>query len=103
VRFYVAGWISWYSKAEKLEFYNDEEDIVEAPPYPRKPRRRPITETEEEYHRRLQEWEAGKPYDREVKVKGNSMTQKYYVDRLLPIYCSAIDSMRKIDNKPWFL
>jgi hypothetical protein len=28
VTFYVAGWISWYSKAEKLEFYNDEEDYI---------------------------------------------------------------------------
>jgi len=39
----------------------------------------------------------------EIKVKGNAMTQKYYVNRLLPIYCQAIESMRKIDNKPWLL
>ena len=31
------------------------------------------------------------------------MTQKYYVKRLLPIYCEAIESMRQIDNKPWLL
>ncbi|KAF2174545.1 hypothetical protein K469DRAFT_707336 [Zopfia rhizophila CBS 207.26] len=76
---------------------------IEHPPYPSKPRRRPTTETEEEYHRRVQEWEAGKPYDVEIKVKGNAMTQKYYVDRFLPIYCQAIKSMREIDDKPWLL
>jgi hypothetical protein len=38
-----------------------------------------------------------------VKVKGNTMTQKYYVDRLLPIYVQAVKSMRLIDDKPWLL
>jgi DDE superfamily endonuclease len=31
------------------------------------------------------------------------MTQKYYVDKLLPIYCDAIECMRQIDHKPWLL
>lgn len=31
------------------------------------------------------------------------MTQKYYAERLLPIYCDAIHSMRYIDDKPWLL
>lgn len=31
------------------------------------------------------------------------MTQKYYVDRLLPLYCDAIRSMRNIDDKSWLL
>lgn len=103
IRFHIAAWISWWGKSEKLEFYNDEEDKVEVPPYPSKPRHRPTTETEAEYHCRIQEWEAGKPHDGEVKVKGNSMTQKYYVERLLPVYCQAVESMCQIDNKPWLL
>lgn len=103
VRFHIAAWISWWGKAEKLEFYNDEEDKVEQPPYPPKPRRRPKTETEAEYYRRIQEWEAGKPHEVEMHPKGNAMTQKYYVERLLPIYCQAIDSMKLIDSKPWLL
>ncbi len=49
VRFHIAAWISWWGKAEKLEFYNDEEDKVERPPYPGKPRRRLTTKTEDEY------------------------------------------------------
>ncbi|KAF2185435.1 hypothetical protein K469DRAFT_726646 [Zopfia rhizophila CBS 207.26] len=90
VRFHIAAWISWWGKAAKLEFYNDEEDKIEYPPYPSKPRRRPTTETEEEYHRRVQEWEAGKPHDVEIKVKGNAMTHKYY-------------SKREINDKLWLL
>ena len=31
------------------------------------------------------------------------MTQKYYVDRLLPIYVQAIKSMQEIDEKPRLL
>ena len=103
VRFHIAAWISWWGKADKLEFYNDEEDTIEHPPYPPKPRRRPTTETEEEYQARVVEWEAGKPHKVEVKVQGNAMTQKYYVERLLPLYCQAIESMRSIDDKPWLL
>lgn len=92
VRFHIAGWINWYGKADKLEFYNDEEDATEVPPYPPKPRRRPTTETESEYKLRVQEWEAGKPYNREVKVSGNAMTQKHYVERVPPIYFTAVEN-----------
>jgi len=49
------------------------------------------------------EWEASKPYKVEVKVQGNAMTQKYYVERLLPIYYDAIETMHQIDDKPWLL
>jgi hypothetical protein len=102
VRFHIAAWISWWGKADKLRFYNDEEDKIEQPPLPSKPRRSKY-QPEEEYQRCLAEWEALKPHAREVKVQGNSMTQKYYVENLLPIYVDAVQSMRDIDNKPWLL
>jgi hypothetical protein len=70
---------------------------------PPKPRRRLKTETDEEYTERLKEWEASKPYDVEIKVQGNVMTQKYYVENLLLMYVDAIKSMRLIDDKPWLL
>ncbi|PQE18227.1 phosphoribosylformylglycinamidine cyclo-ligase protein [Rutstroemia sp. NJR-2017a WRK4] len=91
VRFHIVVWISWWGKAEKLRFYNDEEDKVEQPHMPPKPQRRPTTETEEDYQRQLAEWEASKPHARNVKVQGNSITQKYYVEDLLPVYVDAID------------
>jgi hypothetical protein len=72
-KFHIAIAISWWGKS-KLEFYNDKEDHKETPPYPLRPRRRPITETIEEYKTRVREWEAGKLYDVEITVKGNYMT-----------------------------
>lgn len=58
VRLHVAGWISWYGKADKLQFYNDEQDSVVRPPMPPKPRRRPKSETTADFDRRMAEWEA---------------------------------------------
>ena len=61
---------------------------------PVKPRRRPTTETQEEYERRVKEWEATKPHKVEKRVKGNHIIQKYYVERLLPIYVEAVQGER---------
>jgi hypothetical protein len=63
-----------FDKVEKLEFYNDEEDYTLYLPIPPRPRHRPTTESEQEYQERLREWEALKPHDADVKIKGNSMT-----------------------------
>ncbi len=103
VRFHIAGWINWWGKAPKLRFYNDEQDKIEHPPLPPKPRRRPTTETLAEFEARIKEWEALKPHDLEVKVQGNAMTQKYYVENLLPTYVDAVRGVRNIDEKQWYL
>jgi hypothetical protein len=34
------------------------------------------------------------PYDKEVKTKGNEMTQNYYTKRLLPVYTDALRKLR---------
>ena len=44
----------------------------------------------EQYERELREWEAAKPKEMEVKPKGNSMTQKYYCEHILPQYIRGI-------------
>jgi hypothetical protein len=46
VKLYVAAWVSYRAKAEKLEFYNNKEDYIEIPKRPRKPRRRKHESTE---------------------------------------------------------
>ena len=38
-----------------------------------------------------------------MKVQGNAMTQKYYVENLPPLYVNAIKPIREIDDKPWLL
>jgi hypothetical protein len=83
VRIHVAAWINWHSKAEKLEFYHDEEDRVERPKRPKKPRKSKY-ESNEEFEGRIKEWDALLPHEVEIKPKGNSMTQKYYTERILP-------------------
>jgi hypothetical protein len=97
VMLHVAAWVSWDAKAEKLEFYHDEEDYIEKPKRPRKPRRRKH-ESEEVWEHRIKEWEATAPHEKEVKTQGNSMTQKYYVERLLPIYVDAVKTLRERDS-----
>ena len=39
----------------------------------------------------------------EVKVKGNAMTQKYYTERLLPVYVKAIKDRRQWSPGMWYL
>ena len=117
VKYHVAGWVNWHSKCEKLEFYNDEDleqelehaqEAAEASvtqdhgPRPRKPRRRPTTETTEEYAQRivaydkeLAEWEARYVPRPKISGKGNSMTQAYYSDRLLPVYLDAMAHIKR--------
>ena len=103
VKFHVAAWITWFDKAEKLEFYYDEEEHEEQPPMPPKPRRRPKTESPDEYQARLREWEALKPHKVDIKPQGNSMTQKYYIERLLPVYIEAMQKARLKDPGNWLL
>jgi hypothetical protein len=93
VKLYIAGWINWYAKG-KLEFYHDEEESIEPAPRPPKPRRSKYL-PEEEYQARIIEWEAQIGHDKEVKPKGNSMTQKYYVECLLPGYIRDLKNLKE--------
>lgn len=61
-------------------------------------------ESKEEFEARIREWEASLPQEQVVKPKGNAMTQKYYVDNLLPVYVNAIQEARMRPGgelKPW--
>lgn len=103
VTFHVSAYVNWYYKQPKLEFYNDEEDYTEHPPMPPKPRRRPKTESDEEFVARMREWEALRPHEVEVKRGGNHMTQKYYTERLLPGFIEIIHYARSQDGGSWYL
>jgi transposase len=92
-KLHIATWINWQQKAERLEFYNDENDHLEPPKRPSRPRRSRY-ETEEQFQQRIVSWEANLPHEVETKPKGNSMTQKYYTERLLPVYIKAIQEAR---------
>ena len=92
-KLHFAAWVNWYSKAEKLEFYHDEEESTEQPKRPPKPRKR-MYEEPQEFDRRIAEWNALLPHKVSIKPKGNSMTQKYYTERLLPVYITTIQQAR---------
>lgn len=57
----------------------------------------------EQFEQRLVDWEANLPHEVEMKPKGNSMTQKYYTERLLPIYIKVIQEARIIHNRDTIL
>lgn len=92
VTLHVFAYINWWEKSE-LYFYKDEEMYIEKPKKPPKPRTRKY-ETKEEFEERIRVWEASIGHDKEVKPKGNAITQKYYHDKLLPVYVNAIHKAR---------
>jgi hypothetical protein len=87
-KFHIAAMVSWDYKSP-LQFYNDERDHLSVEKKPRKPRKLKY-ETEKEYQKQVMEWEASLPHDVEAESKGNKMTQKYYTERLLPVYIQKI-------------
>ena len=78
-----------------MTFYNDEHDPpIVKPVISRKQRRRPTTETPEQYKQRLEEWKEHLRYNPEIKPKGNSITQAYYVEKILPGLIDEIQRLR---------
>ncbi|KIM98641.1 hypothetical protein OIDMADRAFT_20135 [Oidiodendron maius Zn] len=60
-------------------------------------------ESQADYDIRILEWQASLPHTKEVKPKGNAMSQKYYTERLLPVYIEAVNSARLQHAKNWYL
>jgi len=52
VRLHIAAWVNWNSKAEKLEFYNDENDAIQKSKRPPRPRKSKY-KSEEEFNTRV--------------------------------------------------
>lgn len=96
---HFAAWVNYYDKAPELTFYNDEYDNYVAPKSEPKPRRRPITDHPGDYETRVAEWEAKKVRELEHKKPGNSMRAVYYTEKILPIYCAAVDSLKARSDK----
>ena len=97
-KIHIAASVSWHHKSP-LVFYNDENDhIYVQAKKPRKPRKKK-RQTEEQYREELTQWEARQPHDVDVKPKGNSMTQLYYTEKILPVYLREIDKQRALGRK----
>lgn len=106
VSLHIAGWVNWHAKCDKLEFYNDEEVVLYVPDMRKKPRRSKYDD-DASWQERLRVWEAEIPHRRISEPKGNGMTQKYYVERLLPVYVDAINTLQSKHRdaivKTWYL
>lgn len=93
-KLHVAGWCNWWDMTPELTFYHDEEEHIEQPKRPRKPVKT-MYESSDEYNERLKVWEAMVPHPAKVKPLGNSMTGKYYSERILPGLIIAIHNLRR--------
>ncbi|KAH8726041.1 hypothetical protein GQ44DRAFT_198131, partial [Phaeosphaeriaceae sp. PMI808] len=92
---HFATWINYYKKTLELTFYNDKYgDYILLKPKLRS-RQRPKTETPEEFELRITEWEARKAREQVITKPGNSMRAKYYVDKILPVYCEALHQLER--------
>jgi len=101
VTLHVAAGISYNMKGELL-FYNDPEDeAVVKKRLPRKPRKSSV-ETEAEYTEKVEKWRASLPHPAEIKATGNSMTQKYYTEKILPHHIKAVKAMEeRLNHSCW--
>jgi hypothetical protein len=95
-------YINYYEKGP-LEFYNDKKDMLPKPKKPQRPQRSKY-ENDEQWNERLKEWEANLPPDVEQEPKGNHITQKYYTEKLLPLYAAALHKARRndLDGASWW-
>jgi len=88
-----------------LIFYNNEKDSTIPARLPPKPRKSKYEE-EEAYQERLDHWAASRPHVKEVRPKGNAMTQEYYTTKILPTYVNAVHFLRsQVDGElfNWYL
>jgi hypothetical protein len=89
VTVHVAEDISYNHKSLFI-FYNDptEPGILRLCK-PRKPRKSKY-QTDEQYTQEVRDWEARQPHPVQIKPRGNSMTQKFYTENVLPHHIEHI-------------
>lgn len=94
ITLHVSAGICYDHKGEII-FYNDPMDPGEVKqrkaPYPHKS----SVETEAQYRQKVDDWRASQPHPLEVKGGGNSMTQKYYAEHILPKHIEAIKRLEE--------
>jgi hypothetical protein len=98
VKLHVIASISWHHK-KALQFYNDEHDMPDIQITKSRKSRRQKNDTKDQHRQRITEWEASLPHDVKIKLKDNSMTQVYYVERLLLISSQEIYECRIFHNR----
>jgi hypothetical protein len=66
-------------------------------------RKKSSAQTDDEYQRKVEVWQAQQPLDVELQVKGNSMTQAYYTRHILPHHINRIKQLQQRYQRTVFL
>ena len=105
---HISAFVSYWHKG-KLTFYNDPNDIPELnvnidiqKPAKKRPPKQRKSETLEQFKQseRYLEYVAAEPHDVDIQPKGNSMTQLYYIKKILPNHLRDLqEAERKTGRK----
>ena len=106
---HMSAFVSYYHKGD-LIFYNDPDDIseldvnvqIETPKKKKRPPKQRKSETLDQFKSsdRYLEYVAAEPHDVDIQPKGNSMTQLYYVKKILPQHLKNLqEAERKTGRK----
>ena len=91
---HIAASVSWHHKSD-LIFYNDEHwgtEHIHELWKAQKPRRNRASKSEEEFQTELLKWKNSQPP--ETVKRGNSMTQQYYTQQILPQHVDYIQKQK---------
>jgi hypothetical protein len=94
--FHIAAFVFWHHKSS-LQFYNNENDFLDVKILKSRKSRKKKYKSKEEHHQRVVEWKASLSHDVKIKSKDNSMTQIYYVQRLLSVYLQSYNEARMMN------
>lgn len=94
VTLHVAGGISYNHKGD-LIFYNDLAEPAAIRTHNKARLHKSSVKSEAEYQRKVEEWKASLPHDLEIRSTGNSMTQLYYTENILPHHINTMQSLEK--------
>ena len=119
-----AGWVNWYQKSERLIFWKDDKAEKatkeqtnelkrllkeQLPPRPQKPRQSKYETAEEfqprleQYAKDIEQWHLRCPPPTIQQPRGNSMTQLYYTEHILPDYIAAIEQLQARYHHDFYL
>jgi hypothetical protein len=88
VTLHVAAGVSYNHKGAFI-FYNDPQEPSTKVYKPRRPRKSSV-ETKDEHLKAISDWLEGGEHPLKVQAKGNSMTQSFYTDNILPHHIQHI-------------
>ncbi|KAL8696309.1 MAG: hypothetical protein Q9201_007728 [Fulgogasparrea decipioides] len=104
-----SGLISWFYKSE-LTFYNDPDDVpamnnvdsqeINVAPKKMRPPKQRKKETLGGFYKseRFLAWKAAAPHHVDIRPEGNSMTQRFYADIILPKHIQALRESERLSG-----